>query len=383
MDRRNFISATILATAAGAATAIAGDHLPGTTEIAQNNAPAPPAAPGPARPERPHRFSRMRTITLEEHYFSPAYLKGPGQVLQGQAAKAKPEDHVYRVFEQVCDLSEKRLNLMDDAGIDVQVLSNAPGVEQLEPAIAVPMAQATNDYLLENVKKYPTRYAGFATMPTSAPNEAAKELERMVSKNGFKGAVINGHSRGRYLDDKFFWPILESAESLNVPIYLHPTPPPKAIVDVYYGGFAPHVTDMLSTAGFGWHMETAVHVIRMMVGGVFDRFPKLQIVIGHLGEGLPFMLQRMDRNLPIGATKLKRPLSAYLRENLHYTFSGFNFTAAFLDLLMEVGADRIIFSCDHPYASMMEARMFLEHLPVSSADREKIAHGNAERLLKM
>jgi hypothetical protein len=378
MDRRDFISATIFATAAGAATAFAGDRLPGTTEIAQNNAPT---APGAAHPEH-HRFSRLHTITLEEHYFSPAYLKGPGRVMQDQAAKAQPGAHVRRVFAEVCDLSEKRIALMDEAAIDVQVLSQAPGVEQLEPAAGVALARATNDYLLETIGKFPTRYAGFATMPTSAPKEAAKELERMIQL-GFKGAIINGHSRGRYLDDKFFWPMLETAEGLNVPIYLHPTPPPKAIADVYYAGFGPEVTDMFSTAGWGWHIETAAHVARMMLGGVFDQFPKLQIIVGHLGETLSFMLPRMDRNLPMSATGLKRPINAYLRENLHYTFSGFNFTAGFLDLLMEVGADRIMFSADHPYASMMEARTFLEHLPVSAADREKIAHGNAERLLKM
>ena len=139
------------------------------------------------------------------------------------------------------------------------------------------------------------------------------------------------------------------------------------------------VTDMLAGPGWGWHIETAVHVIRLILGGVFDRYPKLQIVIGHLGESLPFMLQRLDV-MPMAMTKLNRPISAYLRENIHYTFSGFNFMAPFLDLLLEVGVERIMFSADYPYASMTQARGFLNQLPVSTADKEKIARSNAERL---
>jgi predicted TIM-barrel fold metal-dependent hydrolase len=272
---------------------------------------------------------------------------------------------------------------MDAAGIDMQVLSlTSPGTEQLEAADALALARETNDCLADAVQKNPTRLRGFASLPTAAPDKAAQELEQRVREQKFAGAVINGHHRGRYLDDKFFWPILECAETLGAPIYLHPTPPPKAVIAASYGGFSPSVTQMLAGPGWGWHIETAVHVIRMILGGVFDRYPKLQIVIGHLGEGLPFMFQRLDvmqREL----TMLDRPISAYLRDNLHYTFSGFNFPAAFLDLLLELGGvDRIMFSADHPYQSMVQARAFLEQLPVSAADKERIAHGNAELLFK-
>ena len=222
-------------------------------------------------------------------------------------------------------------------------------------------------------------------MPTAAPDKAAEELERRVRQQGFKGAMINGHNRERYLDDKFFWPILERAEALGVPIYLHPT---HSAAGRHrrrpYGGFSPsQLACILVNGGWGWHIETAIHVIRMILGGVFDRFPKLQIVIGHLGEGLPFMLPRLDRNLPPALTKLKRSLGDYLRQNVHYTFGGFNFPATFLDLLLEVGVERIMFSVDYPYGSMAKAREFLENLPVSAADRERIAHGNAEKLFKL
>jgi hypothetical protein len=244
------------------------------------------------------------------------------------------------------------------------------------------MARDTNDYLADAVKKYPTRFAGFAAVPTGAPDKAAEELDRRV-REGFKGAVINGHNRGRYLDNKFYWPILECAEQLNVPIYLHPTPPPQAVIDVSYGGFSPMVTDMLAGGAWGWHMETAVHMIRIVCGGVFDRFPKLQFIIGHMGEGLPFFFQRLDI-IPMETTKLKRPIISYLKENVHYTFSGMNFPPTYLDLFLELGGvDRIMFSADYPYQSMTWARDFLEQIPASAADKERIAHGNAEKLLRL
>jgi uncharacterized protein len=320
----------------------------------------------------------MRTITLEEHYASPAFMKGPGRKLE-ERAKAVGGPLV-KVIEQLGNVGDGRIAEMDAAGIDVQVLSlTSPGTEQLEPSEAIALAREANDYAADAVRRHPSRFGGFAALPTGAPEAAVAELERTIREYGFKGTMIDGHVRGRYLDDRFFWPILERAQALNVPIYLHPTEPPQAVIDASYGGFSPIVTQMLAGAGWGWHIETAVHVIRMILGGVFDQFPKLQVVVGHLGEGLPFMLQRLDV-MPMAMTKLQRPISAYLRENLHYTFSGFNFTPTFLDLLLEVGVDRIMFSADHPYASMAQARAFLDKLPVSTADRERIAHGNAERL---
>ncbi len=289
-----------------------------------------------------------------------------------------------KVVEQLQDVGEGRLAAMDAAGIDVQVLSlNAPGIEQAEAGEQVAIARESNDFVADVVKKNPKRFAAFAALPVAVPDQAADELERRVRQQGFKGTLINGHSRGRYLDDKFFWPILERAEALNVPIYLHPTPPAKPVADVLYGGFSPAVSAQFAASGWGWHIETGVHVIRMILGGVFDRYPKLQLVIGHLGEAVPFMLPRLNRNLPMNMTRLQRPLAAYLRQNVHYTFAAFNFPATFLDLLLEVGTERIMFSVDHPYGSMQEARAFLDQIPVTAADRERIAHGNAEKLFNI
>lgn len=331
----------------------------------------------------------MRTITLEEHYATPAFMEGPGRDLARISDFAKINPRVARLYSNIggklVDIGDGRIAEMDDAGIDVQVLSlTSPGTEQLVGEEAVKVAQDTNEALARAIKLHPDRLAGFAAIPTAVPDRAAEELERSVRKFGFKGALINGHCRGRYLDDQFFWPIFERAQELGVPIYLHPTRPPQAVNQTYFtGNFPQEVALQLQIAAWGWHIETAVHVIRIVAGGVFDRYPKLQLVIGHLGEGLPFMIERLDQNLPPEMTKLQRPsFSSYLRENVHYTFSGFNFLPTFLDLLLEVGADRIMFSADYPYASMVEARNFLDKLPVSQKDKEKIAHGNAERLLR-
>jgi uncharacterized protein len=323
----------------------------------------------------------MRTITLEEHFATPGFFDGPGRELKNRAEKVG--GRYANLIARLCDVGAKRLAEMDGAGIDMQVLSlTAPGVEQLAAAEAAALARAANDYVADAVRNHPSRFAAFAAVPTPAPDQAAAELERRV-RSGFKGAAVNGHNRGRYLDDKFYWPLLECAQALDVPIYLHPTPPPAAVLDTYYGGFAPLLSEMLAGGAWGWHIETAVHVIRLISGGVFDRFPKLQIVIGHMGEGLPFMFQRLDI-IPAAVTGLQRQFKDYLRDNVHYTFSGFNFPPAFLDLLLELGGvDRIMFSTDHPYQSMPAARAFLEQIPVSAADRERIAHGNAAKLLKL
>lgn len=320
----------------------------------------------------------IRTITLEEHYATPAFLEGPGSRLRKVAYTAQ-------LIDRLSDLDGRRIADMDAAGIDAQVLSlTSPGVNLLDPAEAIEMARDTNDLLAEAVKRHPSRFIGFAVVPTSAPDAAADELERAVGTHGFKGVVINGHTRGRYLDNPCFRPILERAEALDVPIHIHPATPPKAVVDAYYtGAFSPEVTGMLANAGWGWHIETAVHVLRLILGGAFDRFPRLQLIVGHLGEALPFMMPRINEKLPVEMTKLQRPIKGYLVENCHFTFSGFNFLPAFLNLMLEVGVDRIMFSADYPYASMSKAREFLDQLPVSPTDREKIAHGNAERLLRI
>jgi hypothetical protein len=321
-------------------------------------------------------------IALEEHYMSPGYLGGPGRGYKENAKRTG--GHAAEVLEQLSEVGEKRIGLMDEAGIDVQVLSlHAPGAEQLAGDEAIALARETNDFVADAVRRHPDRFAAFATLPTAVPEQAVKELEFRVAKQGFKGAVINGNIGGRYLDARDFWPILECAERLEVPIYIHPSHPSKAVSDLYYGGFSPQVTNNLAGPGWGWHIDTAIHVIRLVMSGAFDKYPRLQIIIGHLGEGLPFMLQRISGVMSPEMTGLKRRAGDYLRGNVYYTFSGFNYVSSFLNLFMEVGTQRIMFSIDYPYGSMERGRAFLEQLPVSPADREAIAHGNAERLLRV
>ncbi|MGA2677097.1 MAG: amidohydrolase family protein [Methanobacterium sp.] len=331
----------------------------------------------------------MRTIALEETYATPAFMENIEKNFKTQAKTdgnpQSPPAFLTQIAGKLINVGESRIKEMNQAGIDVQVLSLfSPGVEQLEASIAVKIAEETNDYIADKIQQYPTRFAGFATLPTPVPETAADELERVVKDYDFKGGIINGHSKGRYLDDEFFWPILERAEALKVPIYLHPTLPPQAVIEASYtGNFTSEVATILARNAWGWHIETAIHILRIILSGAFDQYPKLQFIIGHMGEGLPFMLQRIDRSLPKEVIKLEKSVAEYLRENINYTFSGLNYTQTFLDLFLEVGADRIMFSTDYPFVPMEETRTFLDQLPVSTADKEKIAHGNAEKLLHL
>jgi predicted TIM-barrel fold metal-dependent hydrolase len=330
----------------------------------------------------------MRVIGFEEHYATRQFLEGPGREFIERMAQAAAQSFLPetdRLAEQLTDVGDGRVAAMDAAGVDVSVLSlTAPGLEQVTAGDAVPFARDTNDYLADAIRQHPRRFRGFAALPTADPPAAADELERVVREHGFVGAEINGHCRGRRLDDEFFWPILECAESLGVPIYLHPTRPPQAIVDsLYAGNYPPAVTELLALAAWGWHIETAIHLLRLILSGAFDRFPNLQLMIGHMGEVLPFMLPRLDSVLKTTVTGLQRAPSEYLRHNVYYTFSGFNWTPQFLELLLQVGVDRMMFSTDYPYQSMTEATDFLAGLSLSPGDKERIAHGNAESLLEI
>ena len=185
---------------------------------------------------------------------------------------------------------------MDAAGIDLQVLSHIqPGVQMLDRDTAIRVSREVNDWLGGIVRGYPTRFGGFAMLPTQSPEDAADELERTVEQFGFKGALINGHTNGRYMDDLSFSPLFERAQALDVPIYIHPTDPPQAIKNVYYTDYDPALT-----VGWGWQVETGTHLLRLMAGGVFDRYPRLKIIVGHMGELIPFALPRINTALTLG-----------------------------------------------------------------------------------
>jgi predicted TIM-barrel fold metal-dependent hydrolase len=315
----------------------------------------------------------MRMIALEEHYRAPA-IRDAGAASSAPAA---------RPFASLDEIGDERLAAMDAAGIDVQVLSHtAPGAERFDAERAVPLALAANEYLAGAIASHPDRFAGFATLPMPAPAAAADELERTVAELGFKGAMINGHTGGAFLDDRSFWPIFERAEALDVPIYLHPSAPPASVRGAYYGGLEPAAAQLLATSAWGWHVEVGLHVLRMIVGGVFDQFPNLQLIIGHMGEALPFMLARSSRKLVEGGA-LRRPLEEYFGANVHVTTSGMFTHPPLLLLLQVVGVDRVMFSVDYPHARNEDGARFLLSAPLSAADREQIAHRNAERLLRL
>ena len=324
----------------------------------------------------------MRLVTIEEHVNRPSVR---------DYMSWQPE----AIFERLLPSVEKRLADMDAAGISVQVLSApvpAPGPDGAAAALApvqpldesaIPFVQSVNEELYGMVEAHPDRFSAFATLPVGQPEAAATELERTVKELGFVGTMIAGTIGDRFLDDPAFTPILETAAGLDVPIYLHPGPPPKRVADIYYtGAFNPRVAGMLSNAGLGWHQETALHVTRMIVGGVFDRIPGLKLIVGHLGEGLPFHLHRLDR-LVYPLAELPKPISRYLTENLWYTTSGYFFDDQFALTRAMFGEDRIMFSVDYPFEETREGSEWFKQLDLPDAVREKMAHGTADQLLRL
>jgi len=310
----------------------------------------------------------MRVITLEEHYLTP-------EVNQIARRRGHTPPALF-------DVGEDRLAAMDAAGIDVQVLSMAaPALQEVDPATSIPAAANANDQLAVLVAARPDRYAGFATLPTSDPKASAAELERSVRDLGMKGAMVHGPTRGHFLDEQAYWPLLETAEALGAPLYLHPTYPPPAVFAAYYSGLDQPVANVLAAAGWGWHAETALHSLRLIMAGIFDRFPGLQVIIGHMGENLPFYLERADRKLGAVAGNLNRTVAEYFLTQFWITTSGFISVPPLQCALAVVGADRILFSVDYPFDDMTRSREFLDAAPLAPADREKIAHRNAERLL--
>jgi predicted TIM-barrel fold metal-dependent hydrolase len=285
---------------------------------------------------------------------------------------------------KLLDVGDGRIADMDEAGIDLQVLSPAAtDLDKLDSATATALARDTNDLLAAVVRLHPTRFAGFATVALLEPEQSATELDRCIRELGFKGVMVNGTVNGKFLDDPCFGPFFEAAQALDVPVYLHPAPPPQPVADAYYSGLPGAAGFLLSTAGWGWHVETGMHCLRLIVSGVFDRFPKLKVIIGHMGENLPFSLVRADTVLGHTTKHLKRRPADYFHEHFYVTTSGYFTVPPFLCALQVVGADRILFSVDYPFSPNTVGRNFLNALPVSPQDREKISHGNAEKLLKL
>ncbi len=324
----------------------------------------------------------MRTIAIEEHFITPMYReKVAANEFRNFYLTSRSEQLGHDIAEQNADLGAKRLAHMDAAGVDVQVLSfGSPGPQGFAADVAIPMARDANDRAHATVQAHPDRFAAFAALPSADPQAAAKELERCITRLGFKGAMIHGHTQGQFLDDRKFWPIFEAAQALDVPIYLHPTLAHPGALDSYFRGY-----EELARAGWGFAIDTSCHFLRIVFAGVFDAYPKLRIILGHLGEGLPFAMHRLNDHTARAAARrgLKRAPIDYLRENLLVTTSGNWYEPAFVCTLLALGADNILFAIDWPYEPNVTGMEFLKKLSISEADREKIAHGNAERILRM
>jgi predicted TIM-barrel fold metal-dependent hydrolase len=318
--------------------------------------------------------ARPQVIALEEHYLDPeikqhaARIDGPG----------RPQ-----IAARLDDVGQGRIAEMDAVGIDVQILSHAPpGMQKVTDAeLAVRLARSANDRLAETVAAHPDRFAAFASLPTADPGAAADELERAVTRLGFKGAIVHGLTNGVFLDDKRFWPILARAEALDVPIYLHPSIPHPAVIEAYYRDYVERFPSLLRAA-WGFTVETATQGIRLILSGVFDAHPRLKFIIGHFGEGLPFLLWRINMGFARDGNTPTWFRDAFC-EHFWVTTSGFFSDPALLHAIQEIGIERVLFSIDYPFVENAPGTEWAARIPLAAADREKILGGNAKRLLKL
>jgi predicted TIM-barrel fold metal-dependent hydrolase len=316
---------------------------------------------------------RCPVIALEEHYWDDEMTAH----YVGVEASRAPD-----IAERLHDLGALRIREMDEAGIDMQVLSHgAPSSQKLPAEVAVEVTRRVNDRLAAAIAAHPTRFAGFAALPTSDPAAAADELSRTTSELGFKGAMIHGLADGAFLDDKRFWPIFARAEKLDVPIYLHPSVPHPAVMDAYYKEYAKDFPQVIRAA-WGYTVETATQAIRLVLSGVFQAHPGLKIILGHLGETLPFLVWRVDHALSRPGHKAISFRDVFCN-NFFITTSGNFSDPALLCCVMEMGVDRILFAVDYPFVMNPGATRWIESVPLADADKIKILSGNAKQLLRM
>ncbi len=354
----------------------------------------------------------MKKIAIEEHCFTQYFIdymqsrkkypKMEAVIENGKKVwrwwDSAEEYHTFLpefILNKLCDLGEGRLKDMDEAGIDMQVLSFNPDIAQLDAADAVALTKKVNDVLYAAVKKHPDRFSAFAALALKAPEAAADELERAVRQLGFKGAMVLSHVEGEFIDAKKYWPVFERAAKLGVPIYIHPIHSPPDRLKMFSG--YPQLTGSM----WGFAIEAGLTAIRLICSGIFDKYPGLKIILGHLGEALPFWMARIDDRVQSSADtnmvsnlemekgsdvtsltkKLKKLPSQYFKDNFFVTTSGMMWQPALLCTQLALGTDRILFATDYPFEQSREEVEFMETVPLSEDEREKIFHLNAERLL--
>jgi 5-carboxyvanillate decarboxylase len=327
----------------------------------------------------PEVMNQWRAMLARGDVDDPGFVSLVGFYSSSQAERPR------LIAERLQDLGERRLSDMDASGIDRQVISlTSPGTQVFEPDNAVAFATLANDQLADACRRHPDRFSGLTAIAPQRPEAAAKEIERGAKQLGFHGVIINSHTLGEYLDDSKFWPIFEAAEALDTPIYLHPNTPPKTMI-------GPLLDAGLDGAIYGFAVETGMHLLRIIVSGVFDRFPNLKMVVGHLGEALPFWLYRLDymhaatvRSQRYESMKpLQRKPSEYLRENVWFTTSGMSWAPAIMFCRDVLGADRVLYAMDYPYEYVTEEVIAQDELPIDLEAKKAFFQTNAERLFKL
>lgn len=309
----------------------------------------------------------MAIIAIEEHFTSPALRK----VIPPRAGP---------IQKKLDEMSTLFLKDMDEAGIDIAVMSeNNPAAGNLDPEASVATAKASNDFLYETIQANPKRFKGFAALPLPDPKAAADELERGVIKLALLGAMVMGTSRGQFVDDQKFWPVFERAAKLDVPVYIHPSPVKPALVEAFFHGHAAPLQG--SPMGFG--LETLTHTFRLITSGLFDKYPTLKIIVGHLGETAPYTLWRTDHNLVNAGLKMPKAFADYYKTHFWLTTSGAFSNSALACAIAEMGIERIMFAVDWPYINGALGTKWLKQAPISDKDRALIAEGNVRKLLKM
>lgn len=321
----------------------------------------------------------MQLIGIEEHFLTNE-VKAAWHALGLDASDPSVAFHSGAIERRLLDLADARIALMDETGLDMQVLSlTTPGLHELGPD-SIDIARRTNDALAEAVARHPTRFQAMATLPVSMPDAAAQELARCVKTLGFKATILCGKVGRRNLDDASLAPIFDSAAECGAPILLHPRTPDAAVRASYYAGFSPEVDAAFATYGLGWHYDAGVQFIRLLLSGTFDRQPSLQVILGHWGEMVLFYAERlaaMDR-----VSGLAHPIATYLKRNLYVTSSGMFLPHFLARAVAIVGPERLLFSTDFPYQYRAggEARRFLDTCGLAGEDLAGFAHANWERL---
>jgi len=324
----------------------------------------------------PKRYHR---IAVEEAFMIPEIAQLESTRVPGRSESSPRRTYI---MKSLLEMGDERIKAMDEDGIAMQVcLVAGIGLQDIDPIKGNELAALANDRLAEMARKYPSRITGLAGFAPRDPARAAQELERAVKKLGLKGGIVNSHSLGEYLDDKKFWPIFETLQAMDVPLYIHPRDPSPQMMkpfDVF--GFK---------VGRSWAAEVGTHIIRLIGNGVFDQFPRLQIVIGHMGEGLPFFIDRIDNryfwehDMAAVPPRLKRKPSDYIRENMVVTTSGMNYSAPLLLTIQTLGIDNVLFAADYPFETVRDSVEAVDDLAIADRDKEKLYSLNAQRVFKL